>query len=164
MEHNEKEAHKLYAKLKKAGISARIDGGGVHWNVEATSNSGRSLSVACFWYERNIHGLILGMNPLNARSRLHKKQRPILQRIFTDQGSSLRPVLLRRGQWSDVYVAKGTRQCILSSDFITCSEDSREFSTACITANDVVRIAIQFLEQQATLDELHTLYGMGDGQ
>ena len=79
----------------------------------------------------------------------------ILQRIFTDLGSSLRPVMVRRGQWSDVYVAKGTRQCILSSDLITCSEDSREFSTACITADDVVRIAIQFLEQQASLDELH---------
>jgi hypothetical protein len=69
-------------------------------------------------------------------------------------------VLVRRGQWSDVYAAKGIRQCILSSDFITCSEESREFSAACITANDVVRIAIQFLEQQASLDELHTLPGI----
>lgn len=46
MEQNEIEAHKLYAKLKKASISARIEGGGVQWSVEATSNSGRSLSVA----------------------------------------------------------------------------------------------------------------------
>jgi hypothetical protein len=420
MEHNEIQAHKLFAKLTKAGISARIEGGGLHWNVEAASKDGRSLSVDCFWYERNIHGLILGMNPLNARSRLHKKQRPrqgaefyvilkedgkriadgrtpnrrqvvkcacswfsgatlevlvietpfidekrramqsvasridprltweiegdpaydlwvygaqrscrirdescalfigqaqvafrdyamdpisdvsawlidavpvsslaergvlierhaevlendparwhwlhvcdriedpsdvlfplaplisaladnpiaskfytysslnrlcfsasshfpwvgdfpmvvfagdnvydiagarcslqqaiakiesllsespvkpffgskpdhdvhILQRIFADQGSSLRPMLVRRGQWSDVYVAKELRQCILSSDFITCIEQSREFNAACVTANDVVRIAIRFLEQQASFDELDTLPGI----
>ena len=84
----------------------------------------------------------------------------ILQRIFSDQGSALRPVLVRVSQWNDVYVEKGIRQCILSSDFITCSEESREFSTACNTANDVVHIAIQFLEQQASFDELHTLPGI----
>ena len=76
MEPNEAEAHKLFSKLKKKGIHAQIRGGGVHWNVDVTPNQGRSLSVACFWYERNIHGLMLGMNPANARSRLSRKQRP----------------------------------------------------------------------------------------
>ncbi|HEX3010002.1 MAG TPA: hypothetical protein VHO90_20540, partial [Bacteroidales bacterium] len=76
MEHSEKEAYKLLKKLIKLKLPARIDGGGAHWSVEVGPNEGRSLSVDCIWYERSFRGLILGMNPSNARCQLCDKQKP----------------------------------------------------------------------------------------
>jgi hypothetical protein len=55
--------------LASAGIPAEAVGGGVHWHVEITRGS-RALRVSCFWYDARETGLVLGMNPSNARSGL----------------------------------------------------------------------------------------------
>jgi|CZKU01.1.fsa_nt_gi hypothetical protein len=70
MRENEAAAHALAGDLSAAGIDARVAGGGVQWQVDVRSATSRSLVVHCFWYDRHIAGLLLGMNPANARSRL----------------------------------------------------------------------------------------------
>jgi len=79
---------------------------------------------------------------------------PILGRLFADQGSALRPKLVRKEQWSDVAVESGDRQCLLSLRSITCIEDGRRLHIACDTGDDVVRLAIQYLEELVSFEEL----------
>lgn len=62
--------------LSTAGIRARASGGGVHWHVDIEPEAPRSLRVHCFWYERAIAALMLGMNPSNARSALRTPPAP----------------------------------------------------------------------------------------
>lgn len=69
-------AYDLLQKLTAAGIGASVEGAGVHWNVNAAPVGTRSMRIACFWYERTISGLLLGMNPSNARSSLRTKRVP----------------------------------------------------------------------------------------
>ena len=96
-------AEDLVRLLAAAGVRGRVEGGGVHWQVDAGPiESGtlkgfpnppamvraeqssatphaigtRTVVVACFWYDRAISGLMLGMNPANARSRLHTSRAP----------------------------------------------------------------------------------------
>jgi hypothetical protein len=76
MKENERAAHDLVLKLGAAGIDAHVSGAGVHWQVDIGRPEGRALLVHCFWYERAISGLILGMNPANARSRLQPARTP----------------------------------------------------------------------------------------
>jgi hypothetical protein len=73
---NEAAAHALVVALKVAGIEARAIGGGVHWQVEIASTTSRTLLIHCFWYERALSGLFLGMNPANSRSMLKSAQVP----------------------------------------------------------------------------------------
>ncbi len=42
----------------------------MHWSVDVAAVNERSVRVACFWYEREVSGTVLGMNTANARSRL----------------------------------------------------------------------------------------------
>jgi hypothetical protein len=76
MEKNERAAHALVEKLGRAGIDAHVSGTGVHWHVDVGPAGGRTLLVHCFWYDRAISGLMLGMNPVNARSRLQSARTP----------------------------------------------------------------------------------------
>lgn len=57
-----------------ADAEVTVNGGGVHWNVQVRRGT-RSCAVNCFWYEAAIHGLMLGMNPANARF----SQRPAIR-------------------------------------------------------------------------------------
>ena len=68
MRENEAAAHALAPELSAVGIDARVAGGGVQWQVDVRSETSRSLVVHCFWYDRHIAGLPLGMNLANARS------------------------------------------------------------------------------------------------
>jgi len=70
MRENETMAWELVAALRALGIESRVEGGGAHWSVEVAPIQSRALLIHCFWYERNISGLMLGINPANARSRL----------------------------------------------------------------------------------------------
>jgi hypothetical protein len=69
-------AHGLARTLSAAGIAARATGEGVHWKVEVVPHATRSLVVHCFWYERSMSGLLLGLNPANARTRLQRVRAP----------------------------------------------------------------------------------------
>lgn len=69
---NEAAAHRLASDLRASGLVCRVKGGGVHWNVELEPVNNRSVHVACFWYEKTVHALMLGMNPANRRSALRK--------------------------------------------------------------------------------------------
>ena len=60
----------LTARLRRAGIDARVINFGVHWRVLAKSTGNRSAKVDCQWYEREVSALMLGMNPANARTCL----------------------------------------------------------------------------------------------
>jgi hypothetical protein len=68
-EHEEATARALVARLTAAELGARALGAGVHWRVEAGSPGGRAVVVSCFWYEQVISGVMLRMNPGNARQR-----------------------------------------------------------------------------------------------
>ncbi len=76
MRENEAAAHQLASSLRVSGLACRVEGGGVHWQVELDPTSERSLQVHCFWYDKAAHALMLGMNPANRRSSLQKKQTP----------------------------------------------------------------------------------------
>jgi hypothetical protein len=70
MVENEAMAHELVSRLRSADLAARATGGGVHWQVDVGPMASRSVRVHCFWYERALSGIVIGMNPANARSRL----------------------------------------------------------------------------------------------
>ena len=53
---------------KRIGPGARLVGEGVHWGVEI-GRAHRACKIACFWYGE-ASGLMLGMNPSNARAAL----------------------------------------------------------------------------------------------
>jgi hypothetical protein len=73
---NELRAKVLAAGLRVRGIDARVKGRGVHWQVAVRSAGGRSARVYCYWYERAISALMVGMNPANSRSRLRAPVTP----------------------------------------------------------------------------------------
>src|SRR5262245_60455968 len=73
---NETEARRLSASLAEVGVVARVEGAGVHWRVDVDPADGRSLRIHCFWHERQISALMLGMNPSNQRSRLRATHEP----------------------------------------------------------------------------------------
>lgn len=66
MDEQERMREELLALLCAEGVQAELKPYGA---LEAVRNE-RSFRVSCFWYERAIHGLMLGMNPGNARSAL----------------------------------------------------------------------------------------------
>lgn len=70
MAENEAMAHELASRLRAVDLAALATGGGVHWQVDVGPAASRTLRVHCFWYERALSGIVLGMNPANARSRL----------------------------------------------------------------------------------------------
>lgn len=76
MEPNEASARALAAQLAAAGIDARVRGEGLHWDVDAGAVASRSMRIHCFWYDRAITGLFVGLNPANARSRLDPPRAP----------------------------------------------------------------------------------------
>lgn len=76
MRENEAAAHALVARLSSVGVNARVTGAGANCQVEVAQVASRSLRVHCFWYERGIAGLLLGMNPANSRSRLRSSRVP----------------------------------------------------------------------------------------
>lgn len=69
-------AHALVSQLKSAGVDARATGAGVHWHVDTVAVAFRTLRVHCFWCDREIAGLMLGMNPANARRRQSRTHVP----------------------------------------------------------------------------------------
>ena len=69
-------ANDLVKRLARAGIRGRVAGEGVHWHVDVDAAGTRAVTVHCFWYDRGIHGLMLGLNPANARSRLRAARAP----------------------------------------------------------------------------------------
>jgi hypothetical protein len=58
----ERIAHELQSRL---GRDAQVVGKGVHWGVKV-ARAARHCEISCFWYGE-IAGLVLGMNPRNAR-------------------------------------------------------------------------------------------------
>lgn len=76
MAQNEKEARRLAARLTEHGVAARVEGAGVHWDVDAGPVNGRTVRLTCFWYERGISALMVGGNMANARSRLRRLVAP----------------------------------------------------------------------------------------
>lgn len=70
-----KVARLLVRRLSEEGIDVplRVDGD-LEDRVEIGLDSSRWLGVDCFWYDRELHGLILGMNPANDRARLGRKR------------------------------------------------------------------------------------------
>jgi hypothetical protein len=70
MRENEVAAHALVARLSSVGVDARVTGAGANCQVEVAPVGSRRMRVHCFWYERAITGLLLGINPANSRSRL----------------------------------------------------------------------------------------------
>jgi hypothetical protein len=69
-------ANDLVKRLARAGIRGRVAGEGVHWHVDVDAAGTRAVTVHCFWYDRGIHGLMLGLNPANARSQLRAARAP----------------------------------------------------------------------------------------
>ena len=69
-------ARELVKTLRAAGVTGRAAGEGVHWQVDVGPVGARALVVHCFWYERAISGLMLGMNPANARTGLRAQRAP----------------------------------------------------------------------------------------
>jgi hypothetical protein len=69
MRQEEKTAQRLVAALRAIGIESLAKGAGFHWHVEVEGRQSRSVLIHCFWYERHIAGLMMGMNPANARQR-----------------------------------------------------------------------------------------------
>ncbi len=70
-------AHALVSQLKSAGVDAQATGAGVHWHVDTVSVASRTLRVHCLWDDREeIAGLMLGMNPANARGRVRETRLP----------------------------------------------------------------------------------------
>lgn len=76
MRQEELRAKLLAARLRLRRIDARVKGAGVHWRVDVRSTTDRSVSIDCFWYDREISALMLGMNPANARSGLGAPTEP----------------------------------------------------------------------------------------
>src|SRR4029079_10786181 len=76
MEPNQRMAEDLAARPGAAGIRGRVEGGGVHWQVDAGPVGTRSVVLHCFWYDRAFSGLMLGINLANARSRLRAERAP----------------------------------------------------------------------------------------
>jgi len=76
MSENEAAAHALVARLSSVGLGARVTGAGANCQVEVAPVGSRRMRVHCFWYERAITGLLLGMNPANSRSRLRSSRVP----------------------------------------------------------------------------------------
>jgi hypothetical protein len=68
MRENETMAFELVAALRAVGIESRAEGG-TQGSVDVAPVQSRALLIHCFWYDRNISGLMLGMNPANARGR-----------------------------------------------------------------------------------------------
>jgi hypothetical protein len=75
-ENEAKTAKALLDALSRRKVPGRSGGGGVHRYVDIGPAGTRSLRVHCFWYELRITGLMLGMNPGNARSRLSRRAQP----------------------------------------------------------------------------------------
>lgn len=71
MDLREQLRHELLGRLNAEGVRAEAK---QHGEVEAVRGE-RSFRVSCFWYERVMHGLMLGMNPGNARSALRGAMR-----------------------------------------------------------------------------------------
>jgi hypothetical protein len=69
-------AEDLAARLSRLGVPGRAAGAGVHWQVDVGPVGTRTMIVHCFWYDRAISGLMLGMNPSNARSHLRPARAP----------------------------------------------------------------------------------------
>lgn len=67
MTDEERIAHELKERL---GPDARVVGKGVHWGIEL-GRAQRECKISCFWYEEPS-GLMLGMNPGNAREGLRQ--------------------------------------------------------------------------------------------
>src|SRR5688572_28804438 len=93
MRQEELRAKWLAARLRLRGIDARVKGAGVHWRVDVRSTTDRSARVDCFWYERKISALMLGLNPANARSGL---QAPAVPR----QGPEYLVGVQAAGEWA----------------------------------------------------------------
>lgn len=70
MRDEERVAREVVEQLRAIGIEAVAKGEGVHWRVTAGDAAARSIVAHCFWYERAITGLVLGMNAGNHRSSL----------------------------------------------------------------------------------------------
>lgn len=75
-EKNEAAAHSVVRQLAELGITATVAGSGLHWRIEVAAVRSRSIKAHCFWYESAITGLVLGINPANARASLRAAVTP----------------------------------------------------------------------------------------
>jgi hypothetical protein len=73
MGEEETAARSLAARLAAEGAEGQPEGRGVHWHVNVTPRGPRSVLVNCFWYHGVMVGLMLGMNPRNARTKSRSK-------------------------------------------------------------------------------------------
>ena len=69
MEPPERIARDLAKQLVVVGIPVHPDpaGSGAHWQVDVGPIGPLALVIHCFWYNRNMAGLMLGMNRANQR-------------------------------------------------------------------------------------------------
>lgn len=65
---------RLSRRTSSSGVTVALDGSGVHWRVDVRTASRRAL-VHCFWYGPAA-GLMLGMNPANARASYGMRRKP----------------------------------------------------------------------------------------
>jgi hypothetical protein len=70
------------------------------------------------------------------------------------QGSTLRPDLIRKGAWASVWLIAGARRCRISANILECFGEDEELGVVCANVDDVVALAIQFLEKGVDADEL----------
>jgi hypothetical protein len=70
------------------------------------------------------------------------------------RGSGVRAKLIRRGQWGNVWLQSARGQCQVSLKSLTCFEERRQITVECATVDDVVDVALRFLEEGASFDEL----------
>ncbi len=76
MRDEERVARDVAEQLRALGIEAVVKGEGVHWRITAGDADTRSIVAHCFWYERAISSLMLGMNPGNNRASLRAPIEP----------------------------------------------------------------------------------------
>lgn len=82
-------AERLAARLTVEGHECTAAGSGFHWHVDV-GHGHRALKIHCFWYGQAA-GLMLGMNPGNARMRLGPSRIPY-------EGAEFLARLLDRGE------------------------------------------------------------------
>ena len=71
-------------------------------------------------------------------------------------GSLLHPEIIRRGLWSDIWLEQGSRRCRVSSSHLSCYGETGEFTVECSSVDAVVGLALRFLQELATPDEVAT--------
>jgi hypothetical protein len=78
----------------------------------------------------------------------------LVTECLSRRGSSVRAEMIWRGQWSDVWLQSARGRCQVSLQSLTCFEERRWIAVSCATVDDVVAMALRFLEEGASFEEL----------